>query len=868
MPPNAARRPFASPSASPFAARLVVPLVAFAATATLGLAQVRTNVRNTMQIDGLAAAGAIADERCWPFEANGFAHGDVDGDGDLDLLAAGSSGSGSRLWFNEAGAFARYVDIAWFGARCVLFDADGDGDLDALIAGGRISYGGTTPTGLFLNDGLGGFTHSPTTPTSPSAIKARSVSAGDLDGDGDLDLVLCAESPDHCLFWRNMGAGVFVDATPNVQPPILMPAFATLADVDSDGDLDLVLRTNASSLSETRRNDGTGSFQAGASVPFFVPSADVQRADVDGDGLLDEVGVRPLGTPGPFTPDQLAYVRRNTGSGFVDVTATWFEPHALVDHSVGWDARVCDVFDVDGDGDPDLVTGGSEQKGGTSTTVGIPPTVFLNRDRQQFLDVSRPAFPLLHDGATAMDAGDIDGDGDIDLVTHAYAHYGSAAADVWRQDASGRFGEAGYLPFSSSSGLSALKLVDVDGDGDLDVVGITGWGQVYPGFPGQHRLALNNGAGQFTEVTATHMPASANTGGASCAAGDVDGDGDADLVVGSYDLNWGGQGVPLRLLRNDGTGIFSAAPTQMPTTPFNCGHVALADLDGDGDLDLIAALDRFHASAQRLLFFANDGTGTFVDETAVRLPPTTNSWGLSLLDRDGDGDLDIAQSDVDLTNDGSGHFTATPVAGSRLLVADLDEDGIVDALDDTTTGSSSPSSGVRVTGGRVLMHAQNALGFSVLPVDLDQDGDIDFVVAALRDGAQADWHYTRTELVYNLTRDLRVIAHPRLGAPYRVRLRAANGAQPTVAFVCLATQTVSPRVSLGAWGMLALDPAAILPWEAVVIPDADTAVETSLPIPNLPAALGLPLSCQSLLIPIGAEQRTHLTNATTHTIER
>ncbi len=858
------------------ALRLRAPSLLLSAAAAVAVtvdaaAQVRMNLRNTMQIDALTHGwipGSTSDERFWPIEVNDFAHGDVDGDGDLDLLAAVSGFGTCRLWFNDgSGAFVQFVDIPWVGARCVLFDADGDGDLDALIGGGRISYGGATATGLFLNDGSGAFTYSPTTPTSPASILTRSLSVGDVDGDGDQDVLFFGDWPSLGFFlWRNVGGGVFVDVSANVQPPLAFSTVGTFTDLEPDGDLDIVFRTNAPGLCETRINDGSGVFLAGPSIAFTFPSVDAAVVDVDSDGLLDQVGVRPFGVPGPAPTDPVVWVRRNTGSGLVDVTTNWFEPHALVDHTVGWDALVCEVFDVDGDGDPDLVTGGTEQKGATSTTVGVPPKVFLNIEGQGFLDAGRPAFPFTQDGASAMDAGDIDGDGDVDLVTFAQAHYGSASADVWRQDGAGRFAEAGFLPFPAYPGFSALKLVDVDGDGDLDLFGIVGWGQCFPGFPGQHLLALNDGAGNFTDVTATHMPLSANTGGASCAVGDVDGDGDPDLVIGSYETNWGGAGVPLMLLLNDGAGVFTNASTQLPSTPFEAAHTVLCDFDGDGDLDLVAALDRFRTSTRRSVFFANNGAGIFTDESAARLPSSMFSWGLSVLDLDQDGDMDIAQSDVNLVNDGTGHFVATSVAAKRLVVADLDGDGVVDAIEEI--GGPWSSAGLRAVGGAVVFADNVDYGHSVLPVDLDNDGDLDLVVAALRAGGSADLRYTRCEVVYNLRRDMRVLGHPRLGQPYRMQLRATNGTSPTLAVVCIAAATLPLPVEIPGWGKLILDPAAIIPWTAVVVPDSETAAETAVSIPDLATFHGLAFSCQSLLIPIGAEQHTHLTNGVTLTVER
>jgi hypothetical protein len=817
-------------------------------------AQVRTNLRSTMQIDGLLNwQGYALDERSWPLETTGFAAGDVDGDGDLDLLAAENYGHG-RLWWNDGdGGFTRFVVLPTNrSGGCALLDADGDGDLDPLFIGGGTSYA-TSSAGavLYRNDGGGTFTMAPPLPSQ--SFLSRCVVTGDVDGDGDHDAIVFQGSggfpPSGARLWRSDGAGAFTDATALAFPSPVVGQYGVLADVEPDGDLDVVTAANL------HRNDGLGFFTVEPPIPWLLGDAESVFADVDGDALVDQLGVAAAQ---PF-------VRRNLGGGvFQDVSGSWFEPHALIDRTAGWSAHACLAFDADADGDVDFVAGGSEQRGMSSTTVGIPPKLFLNSSGQRFVDAGRPALPMLQDSATAVAAGDIDGDRDVDLVFgywNLYQQSGSPWTRVWRQDAAGRFGEDA-VPFATT--VSALTLADVDADGDLDLVGVVGWGPVFPGVPGQHRLALNDGSGNFTDVTTTHMPASANTGGASCVAGDVDGDGDVDLVIGSYSPNWGGTGVPLMLLCNNGTGIFSDASSQLPATSYESSHLALRDFDADGDLDIVVAANSAHPNVPPILCFVNGGTGTFVDATAARMPATGPASGLCVLDLDGDGDLDIAQTTVDLWNDGTGTFTATAAPATpapRVLVTDLDGTGAPDVIVGGTNG-------IAVAGGPSLFTQGGAHDNLVVPVDLDRDDDLDLVMAPAFGHGGAVWTMLRIELLYNLRRDLRVATLPRLGHPYRLQLRATNGTNPTVAFVAVATATLPQPLAIPGWGELQLDPATMIPFAAVAIPDADTAAEASFVIPNQPSLFGLPLSCQALFVPIGNEAATRLSNVMTFPIER
>ena len=805
----------------------VLSLLAMCSLTCTSLAQVRMNTRTDMQIH------TMQQQWSWPVQTNAFTTGDVDNDGDPDLLAALNSGGG-RLWWNDGdGGFTRFVDLPASSTKsCALFDADGDGDIDALLGGGGTAYGYPTISSLFRNDGTGSFTPSPTIPNQ--AYMTAGIGAGDCDGDGDRDVVLFGVS----RYWRNDGTGTFTDQTATAFPGAALWGDGVLADVEPDGDLDVVTYNNL------HRNNGLGVFTTEPAIPWPIPDPLRAKADVDGDGLVDEVGIVTASMP---FPRNVPYVRRNLGGGvFQDVSAIWFEPHARIDRTIGWSHHAIAVFDADGDGDPDLVTGGAQQRGMLSTTVGIPPKVFINSNRQRFVEAGQPALPMLVRVTRAVAAGDLDGDADVDLVL------GYDGAWVWKQDGAGRFHAAGvamglasfYVPFG------ALELADVDGDHDLDLVGVPGSQYMTQG--GQHRLALNDGSGNFTDVTATHMPTIASLA-QSCDSGDVDGDGDVDVVIGSYTYT----SVPLILLRNNGAGVFGNASAQLPSTPCQGTAVALRDFDNDGDLDLVAPA----GGGATIRFFANDGTGNFTDETATRVPalPGGTQGNMSVTDLDGDGDPDIAIDSVDLRNNGAGVFTGTTVPYARTLVLDLDENAVPDAL---VVGTS-----VAVVGGPVLFSASFSMaGHAVLPVDLDRDADLDLVVCPLE--PDSDWFTLRIELLYNLRRDLRVATLPRIGTDYRLQLRATNGTAGTYAIVVAATATLPQAVEIPGWGTLQIDPTQMAVLGIPLIPDADTMVEVSMPIPATPSLFGLPLSCQALFSPVGNPAGTHLSNAMTFLLER
>jgi large repetitive protein len=374
--------------------------------------------------------------------------------------------------------------------------------------------------------------------------------------------------------------------------------------------------------------------------------------------------------------------------------------------------------DVDGDGDLDLVVG----------NVGRS-RLYLNHGTGTFTDATASRMPAGSYATTSVALGDVDGDGDLDLVIGNVQQQ----TRLYLNDGTGTFTDATASRMPVDGDLTfSVALGDIDGDGDLDLV-IGNYGQ-------QNRLCLNNGAGTFTDVTASRMPVDSDRT-ASLAFGDVDADGDLDLVIG----NGGLLGQQNRLYLNSGTGLFTDATAgRMPVRSSDTQSLALGDVDGDGDLDMVFGDVGFSGQQNRL--YLNSGTGTFTDATASRMPVDSDmTFALALGDVDGDGDLDLlignyGQQNRLYRNDGTGTFTdATanrmPVDRDQTLGAalgDVDGDGDLDLMLgnwqqqnrlylNNGTGTFTDATASR-------MPVDNDPTTSLALGDVDGDGDLDLVL--------------------------------------------------------------------------------------------------------------------------------------------
>ena len=331
--------------------------------------------------------------------APGAAWGDYDGDGDLDLFVSDLFGPG-QLYNSANGQFANITAEAGIGGEgsssgIAWADYDNDGDLD-LFVGNLFSA-----SALYENQGNGLFIDRAERAGVQGQSGSLSVSWGDYNGDGHVDLFVGAISPEGnppSRFYHNNGDGTFVDLLVQTGIQIYASAIAW-GDYDNDGDLDLYMSNNHLSEGNTPnpnfywRNDGDGAFvdvAEAAGVAGRDWSVGVAGGDMDNDGDLD-LYVSTNGGP--------SRLYRNLGEGQFD--------------EVGGSAGVADekeVFefsnavawvDYDADGYLDLFLG--------NDVVGPPNRLFRNQGagEPRFVDVA-PEVGLDYDVGWGAAWGDYD----------------------------------------------------------------------------------------------------------------------------------------------------------------------------------------------------------------------------------------------------------------------------------------------------------------------------------------------------------------------------------------------------------------------------------------------------------------------------
>lgn len=508
-----------------------------------------------------------------------------------------------------------------------------------------------------------------------------------MDGDGDPDLLIVGTGALQDMVWlMNDGTGLFTQGAE--LDGMAAQSYAertTVVDLDGDTLPDVFLGK------ETGRrialNLGNGLFAPVVSSPQGPQQA--LPADMDLDGDLDLVG-----TDNQFRP----VLRLDTG-------LTWTPTDSVITTALGQVWRV-EVFDVDVDGDSDVVAAGDQWV-----------AVLLN-------DTANGFAPPLTITTGAIDrntlrTGDVNGDGLKDLVV-----VGDDEVLFMRNAGGGSF-DAPEALCAANSFMVDVDLTDMDSDGVPDLLLVSGvdrgleWYRNPGGTPWERGRAVlpGNGAGRWPSW------------------GDMDGDGDTDLVI-------------------NGTWIEQTSPggfDRVHTTWLGVQNQAPADLNGDGLMDTFSALEELTTDS---LVWCPNAIGGFQAPQAFASTPGNDGVVLAWdADTDGDTDLMWANDPVIYAyrNGGSGQFTTQNLFNSTIqvllpAVADFDGDGDSDVVTTGTGNSNMATLVVRENLGNLLFTStatSDQLGNFQPPArrvraaDMDLDGDPDVV---LQQSGPLNWY--------------------------------------------------------------------------------------------------------------------------------
>jgi hypothetical protein len=345
--------------------------------------------------------------------------GDIDGDGDNDLIITGKGGPvRTTLYRNDGnGNFTEIIENVItdvYRSKIGLNDVDGDGDLDMLISGSNSSP--VLSSNLYINDGTGSFSLATNTPFV--ALEGADFEFGDLDGDGDDDVIMVGTNSSGVpitKFYKNNGSGIFTEVTSTNLAAIQSGAIEFF-DCDNDNDLDIILAgKNASGNRFTGLylNDGSGVFSLVANTTFnHFDSGDIAVGDVDNDGDLD---VLLCGNIASNDIETELYLNDGMGN-FSILSNTIFSDVALGEASFN---------DFDNDGDLDVFVLGTGE-GGLFPVNTIVGNVYQNQGGNNFILADSLIGGYLSSHAVA----DIDGDNDLDLVLGGTT-LGSVARATW-----------------------------------------------------------------------------------------------------------------------------------------------------------------------------------------------------------------------------------------------------------------------------------------------------------------------------------------------------------------------------------------------------------------------------------------------------
>jgi hypothetical protein len=606
-------------------------------------------------------------------------------------------------------------------------DLDGDGDLDLAMGHWFGDRQGRPTVVVMENDGAGNFRRAATLLASARVIN---VSLFDLDRDGDLDILSAHRDADNANFFRNRGGLAF--DLPYLCRTGTSPFSITAGRLDNDSFPEMIVANAVSGTLSLYKNRGVALFPSESTKVVGINPRSVALLDYDNDGDNDiaaSVQVKFDAEIEIVTGFNGIVTFENEGNGAINDSVrvnyrirSTFNP-TLTDTGLRPEQLIAADFNNDGFADLALAC--------TSKVANLSEVrVFLNRQTSDSTfditpNLANPGRYPVGFGCKSIAALDVDGDGDLDLVS---ANQFDATISVLKNNGNGTFAPKKDF-FTPNNPPSVVSVGDFDGDGDFDVAALSETGRSVA-------IMKNKGNGDYEVGTEFSTGQNSLAFGLACA--DFEGDGDIDVAVANQTNNYSS------IHKNNGSGSFPSPP---PGTDWYFSgsprSVAVADLDGNGTVDFAVA----NQGTSGVSIFWNSGGGSFAYGPTYFLGGSFFPYWVTAADLDGDGDVDLATANFGkgtvsvLRNNNNGTFSVTgpyPVGSLPIYInhCDFNGDGHIDLVTANQGSNANPDSvtllfndGTGTFPARTDLQVGSNLT-AVEAADLDGDGDCDLAVTA------------------------------------------------------------------------------------------------------------------------------------------
>lgn len=496
--------------------------------------------------------------------------------------------------------------------------------------------------GLYLMKGIGDSNFA--APVKLSSNDVKTVDVLDINNDGKLDFFVLNQNAT-CGWLKNDGNGNF-----STLISLGSTNAALLADLDNDNIPDLISKTSNYNI-EWFKNDGLGNFSKKQTITTSAIGTNIQAADIDSDGDMDIVFLYENGS------NQFLWFNNSNGMGlFSGVKVIGTLPTTA-------NINLVRIVDMDNDNKVDLVYSYFPSNIAWKKNMGSGT---FSEDKIITQNVKY---------ISDLNIADLNNDGKNDF-------YSSSEGDdkiAWYQQLDGGIYSPEKILTTVVAGVNKLCIGDIDGDGDDDILTTS---------TSDYKISWfrnTNGKGDFSEQQ--HIIANDLMYVSGAQLIDVDNDGDKDVIVRHEYYN---NGTKFRILwfENNGSGIFDKQHIILDGMSQNINHISATDIDKDGNIDIVFAQPKGRLGWLKNDGSGNFGLPIYFTDIQ---DDKDFAMGLETLDMDNDGDLDILvyynSKSIEWyeNTDGTGSFSLKyKILDSAYIISvypeDIDSDGDLDLL--------------------------------------------------------------------------------------------------------------------------------------------------------------------------------------------